>query len=242
MKKPGAAALLGMAMGLAMAAPAQAQIHGTPPSVTSLGGSKTFFNPPGVPASVTSLGPAGFQTNRFCCGPSFGGSVSFGHHPTFNVRFGTPRHRFRHRVPVFVPVYVPYYPYAPMTYVVQPEPEVVEAGEPLRVERRREIGDNYEDDFEQRRERGRRPDRVAEESRPEPPVAPPAEQDPTVLVFRDGHRREVRNYAIVGPTLFDFAGGRSRKVALAELDLEATRQVNEERGVYFYVPAERSTP
>ena len=230
-------------MGLAMAVPAQAQIHGTPPSVTSLGRSKTFFNPPGVPASVTSLGPAGFQTKRFCCGPIFGGKVGFGHHPKFNLKFGHFRSRFRHGLSVFVPVYVPYYPYTPMTYVVQPEPEVIEAGEPLRVERRRrEIDDNYEDDFEERRERGRRKDRVAEESRAEPPAAPPAEQDPTVLVFRDGHQREVRNYAIVGPTLFDFAGGRSRKVALAELDLDATRQVNEERGVYFYVPAERSTP
>lgn len=244
MKELGAAALLGLAVSLAMAAPAQAQIHGTPPSVTSLGRSKTFFNPPGVPASVTSLGPAGFQTKRFCCGPFFGGKVGFGHHPKFHLKFGHFRSRFRHGLPVFVPVYVPYYPYAPVMYVAQPDPEVVEGGEPLRVESRRRR-ETYVDDFEERRERGLREDkedRIAEEQRPAPPAPPPAEQDPTVLVFRDGRQREVRNYAIVGPTLYDFAGGRGRKVALAELDLDATRQVNEERGVYFYLPSEQATP
>jgi hypothetical protein len=136
---------------------------------------------------------------------------------------------------------VPYYPYAPVIYDAPSEPEVVEVREPLRLERRRSA-DDYNNDFEERRERGRREDQTAEKNRPEAPAPAPAEQDPTVLVYRDGRRREVRNYAIVGPTLYDFADGRSRKVPLAELDLVATHQVNEERGVYFYVPAERSTP
>lgn len=128
-----------------------------------------------------------------------------------------------------------------MIYDAPYEPEVVEVREPLRLERRHSE-DDYNNDFEERRERGRREDQAAEKDRPAPPAPAPAEQDPTVLVYRDGHRREVRNYAIVGPTLYDFADRRSRKVPLAELDLVATRQVNEERGVYFYVPGERSTP
>src|SRR5690349_3370035 len=50
-----------------------AQIHGTPASVTSLGGFRggSFSNPPGVPASITSLGPRGFQNLRCCTASGF---------------------------------------------------------------------------------------------------------------------------------------------------------------------------
>jgi hypothetical protein len=71
----------------------------------------------------------------------------------------------------------------------------------------------------------------ADDNAPDP--GPP---DPTTLVFRDGHKLEVTNYAIVGPTLFDMTPGHSRKVALAELDLDATREQNEERGITFQLP------
>jgi hypothetical protein len=65
----------------------------------------------------------------------------------------------------------------------------------------------------------------------------PGPPDPTLLVFRDGHKLEVGNYAIVGVTLFDMTPGHARKVPLADLDLEATRQQNEDRGVTFQVPS-----
>ena len=67
--------------------------------------------------------------------------------------------------------------------------------------------------------------------RPEPPAPP------TVLVFRDGHQSEVHNYAVVGQTLWIFSEERARKVPLADLDLDATRKANEERGVEFAVQA-----
>src|SRR6266536_2631849 len=63
-----------------------------------------------------------------------------------------------------------------------------------------------------------------------------AEQPRTVLVFKDGHALEVLNYAIVGSTLYDLSEGRTRKVALAELDLPATVKQNDSRGVDFRVP------
>jgi hypothetical protein len=62
-------------------------------------------------------------------------------------------------------------------------------------------------------------------------------QQPTVLVFKDGHQIEVGNYAIVGVTLFDLTPGHARRVALADLDLEATQKQNEDRGVVFALPA-----
>ncbi len=62
-------------------------------------------------------------------------------------------------------------------------------------------------------------------------------QAPTLLVFKDGRMREVGNYAIVGQTLFDLTPGHARKIALADLDLEATRRQNEDRGVTFQLPS-----
>lgn len=59
----------------------------------------------------------------------------------------------------------------------------------------------------------------------------------TVLVFRDGHRTEVQNYGIVGQTLWIFSEQHARKVPIADLDLKATQQVNDERGVEFLGPA-----
>src|SRR5256885_5807100 len=65
---------------------------------------------------------------------------------------------------------------------------------------------------------------------PEP--SPLAEENtPTILVFRDGHRSEVRNYAIVGKTLWAFTEQRARKIPVSDLDVEATRKVNADRGV-----------
>ena len=64
------------------------------------------------------------------------------------------------------------------------------------------------------------------------PTAPP-----TVLIYRDGHQAEVRNYAVAGQTLWIFSEERARKVPLADLDLDATRNANEERGVEFAVQA-----
>jgi hypothetical protein len=89
----------------------------------------------------------------------------------------------------------------------------------------------------------RRREEAAEEedyrTRPAPEPAPQqeaAEQPRTLLVFKDGHQREVANYAIVGPTLYDLSKGRSQKVALAELDLPATVKQNDQRGVEFQLP------
>jgi hypothetical protein len=69
-----------------------------------------------------------------------------------------------------------------------------------------------------------------------PAVDPDPPLPPTVLVFKDGRTVEVGNYAIQGATLFDLTPGHRRKIAIAELDLEATRRQNDERGVTFQLP------
>jgi hypothetical protein len=59
----------------------------------------------------------------------------------------------------------------------------------------------------------------------------------TMLVFRDQHKQEVRNYAIIGQTLWNFAPQHTEKIPLSDLDVPATTKANEERGVTFRVPA-----
>jgi len=62
------------------------------------------------------------------------------------------------------------------------------------------------------------------------------EVQPTQLVFRDKHTEEVQNYAIVGQTFWVFSPQRARKFALADLDIPATKKVNDDRGVEFQLP------
>ena len=59
----------------------------------------------------------------------------------------------------------------------------------------------------------------------------------TVLVFRDKHQQEVKDYAIVGDTLWNFVPGHTQKIALDELDLNATKRANESRGITFSLPS-----
>jgi hypothetical protein len=58
----------------------------------------------------------------------------------------------------------------------------------------------------------------------------------TIFVFRDNHTREVQNYAIVGETVWIFDETKAEKIPLADLDLDATHRVNDQRGVDFYFP------
>ncbi len=64
-----------------------------------------------------------------------------------------------------------------------------------------------------------------------------APQPTTILVFRDGHQLEIGNYAIVGNTLYNIAGGNdTHKILLADLDLDKTIKANQARGYDFRLP------
>ena len=52
-----------------------------------------------------------------------------------------------------------------------------------------------------------------------------------VLVFRDGHRMEIQNYAIVGQTLWVFEERVATKIPLSDLDLDATQRENRGSGL-----------
>jgi len=64
---------------------------------------------------------------------------------------------------------------------------------------------------------------------PPPAPAPP----PLVLVFRDGTTLEVRDFALIGQTLWDLSSQPTRKIALGQLNLEASIRATEARGAEF---------
>jgi cell division protein FtsB len=83
--------------------------------------------------------------------------------------------------------------------------------------------------------------RLREQREPRDAPRPQAENTsevstPTLLIFRDKHTQEVQNYAIVGGTLWIFGEQRATKLPLSWLDIEATTQANDDRGVDFQVP------
>src|SRR5262249_12314449 len=127
----------------------------------------------------------------------------------------------------------------------QPEPPEEYRGGPTVFDRRgpgtQVSANSYPSDSYRDRVSAPQPEERPVAAQPEGPVTPQAEtpvadQPQTVLVFKDGHQVEVQNYAVVGSTLFDFTPGRQRKIAMSELDLEATAKQNDQRGIDFRLP------
>jgi hypothetical protein len=210
-----------LALSIALGLPIQAQVNGVPPSVTSMGFGGTFVN--GVRPSVTSLGGNG---NSF---PFFGNCCANFFLPRNPNR--TPAHHRHHKEQNFFPVGILEPAYIP--YAAESEPDA-------------DYPETDQDELEADNSPFVAPAHPARQSLHRAP-APVMDtrvvegtvtaQLSTVLVFKDGHRSDVRNYAIVGDTLFDFAAGRTIKILLADLDLQATRKANDDRGVDFEIPA-----
>ena len=202
----------------------------------------------GVPASVTSQG--------FGAGSNFRGVP--GHITSFNfgVRNGFNDRQFehhRHHVHRPFAVYSPYYggyAYAPYAYpyYLNDEDYSDSAGYQAPSTEDRE-NDYRNNDYRNNDYRGddnrqildqdyraglNRPREQSSEKASEPVTAQPS----TLLIFKDGHQQEISNYAIVGSTLYDLSDGRSKKVQLADLDLQATVKQNDQRGVEFQLPAQ----
>jgi len=212
-------------LALATSVVVSAQIHGVPPSVTSMGPGRG--RTPGVPASITSLGPRGY---------GFSGGTAFGRH---SGAVGFRERGFHHHIYPFAGgVY--YWPYYGWDYPLfgdydlnayqqpvyqQPNQPVVIVVDPKSAEDR--YGDHSFDE-----PRSAPP----QQAQAQAPPAPAAEQEPTTLVFRDGHKQDVKNYAIIGETLWAFGPKGTHKIPLSELDLDSTRKLNDDRGVDFVLP------
>lgn len=65
---------------------------------------------------------------------------------------------------------------------------------------------------------------------------------PTVFVFRDGHREESSDYSIISGTIYAQGnywvdGSWTKKIPVSQLDIAATLEANQERGVHFVLPS-----
>jgi hypothetical protein len=202
--------------------------------------------------------PGGRVGGRVIVNGGFGGGVAFGHNPRFGVAFGSRSFRHRRFFTPFAYPYYPYYPaygytaypyyglglqsdyvysgatsYAPVymaehdtglqndLYRLQAELDQIKQQQASQTAERQQYALNTPSDT---------PRAISAAPRRQEPPAPP-----TVLIFRDGRKTEVHNYAVTGQTLWIFSEERARKVPLADLDIEATRAANEERGVEFAV-------
>ena len=71
---------------------------------------------------------------------------------------------------------------------------------------------------------------------------PPPELPSVVLVFRDGHQEEIKNYTIIDKALYASAnywtsGSWTRKINIDNLNVPATLKLNQERGSQFSLPS-----
>ncbi|MGH9515714.1 MAG: hypothetical protein ACRD3P_08565 [Terriglobales bacterium] len=220
--------------------------RGVPASVTSFGfGGHPGFH--GVPASVTSQGFGAGSTFRGV--PGHTTSLGFGLRNGFHEsQFEHHRHHTHRPFAVYSPYYggYGYAPYAYPYYLNDEDYSDSAAYQaPAGGDRENDDRDNdYRRDDDRQildqdyRAGLNRPSEQSPEKSSEPLVAPVVAQPSTLLIFKDGHQQEISNYAIVGSTLYDLSDGRSKKVQLADLDLQATVKQNDQRGVEFQLPAQ----
>jgi hypothetical protein len=218
--------LIGLALfALVSAGPATAQVHGVPPSVTSI----QFHVPPFLPnimPSVTSLGPSPFTNHAGPIPSPFGVPRSiyahgiYGHaHRNGYGFYGSGGYVF----PYYVPIYDTSADYdsGPYLYSGPPAEQTLHIVVDTPPAQREADPDDHD-----------APPPAAAKPKHEHDASP---VDPTVLVFRDGHKLEVTNYAIMGQTLYVF-DPRTQKIALSDLDVPATIKANDDRGVEFRLP------
>lgn len=211
--------------------------RGTPASVTSIG----FMHNPPTAASITSIRPS-WSSFNLRPGGTFG-TIHLGKARGGKNRFG-PTLFPSYSYPYYAPIYPSYYP------VVTPQDEIeAEAARELRKGPTVDRGDEADLDRLADRiahrlkdsDRHLEVDNRGHEAETVPPVAAPApeiaiEQGPaTLLIFRDGRQEEVRNFAIMGDSLYVLSDKR-QKIALADLDVDKTIQANDERGITIRLP------
>jgi hypothetical protein len=227
-------AVLGsVAVALSFAPSIHAQINGAPASVTSPGFGGRPVN--GPPASVTSLGPRGYTPIP---GPPFVGNGVHHHDHNGNHNGNHDGHSQRRDSNAVGPVwYAVPVPYGVDNGAMQEQPEAADdesdyQGGPTVFDRRGNGESSYVPPAKQAA-----PAHATERAEDDPPAVDPDPPLPaTLLVFKDGRTVEVGNYAIQGSTLFDLTPGHRRKILIADLDLDATRKQNDERGVTFQLP------
>jgi hypothetical protein len=213
---------------LASAELATAQVHGVPPSVTSIQFHVAPFLPNIMP-SVTSLGPSSYAYRGGRTPAPYGVSRSVYNYGNYGRRYGRGYYGYgtTYAVPYYVPSYDTSDGYDPGPYLYSGPPteqtlHIVVDTPPAQ----RDVADDVDN-----------APPAASKPKREHDAGP---VDPTVLIFRDGHKQEVNNYAIMGQTVYVF-DSRTQKIALGDLDVPATVKANDDRGVAFQLPNHKAS-
>lgn len=203
---------LGLALALVFCASAQAQsVH--------------FSRQPRISVDSGQFGAGHWHTETF---PVPGLGFDYAHLAAVNPRSTEPRFvplgRVAHVIPVFLPVYAPptqvfivqQPPSPPPVIVIQQAPAHQEVEHPRRM----------------------RPVEPNEEAALLRPAEQPREVGELVLIRRDGSVVLAVAFIVErGQLTYITREGVRRSLPLAELDIEATRRMNEERGTSLHLPA-----
>jgi len=204
--------------------PSLAQVHGVPPSVTSI----QFHVPPFLPnamPSVTSLGPYG---SGYRAGPI---PAPYGTYPTPRG-YGRGMRGFNRynsgtwAAPYYFSAYDAGYGYdaAAGPYLQSaPSEQTLHIVVDLPPARHAALSEDDEQAV------------ASALTQPPKQVADVRPFEATTLVFRDGHQQQVTNYAIMGQTLYIF-DTRPQKIGLGDLDIPATIKLNDDSGIEFHLP------
>jgi hypothetical protein len=210
-------------LGPSLSAQRGIELHGTPASVTS---PTVDGRLRGIPASVTDPRAR---------------SMTAGRHDHDRRHDHNRDGRQVYAVPYYG-YYVPLDAYSDYDQSDQSQQQGQQPGQPAEDEEQASQPDDSprygNHSFDGRDTRQLDEDRVVAQARPVPsPATAPDESPMTTLVYRDGHKSEIRNYAIVGNNLIDLSRSPVlKKIPLDSLDLAATSKENEANGVDFHAP------
>jgi hypothetical protein len=231
-------------------------------------GSRGFAGNRGVFIGNRGFGSVHGFGNRGFVDPRFRGGMGFGHHPRFHAFFGNSCFNnpffcggfgsgffnsgffpwggfglpFYGGYPIYYGGYgypLDYDQYYNQSQAASPSPQAYQQDAYQQGVMSQQVQDLTN---EVERLRSEMDARNRETSRAYAPVQErPVQELPlnVTLVLRDGRRMQIHNYAIVGHTIWIFDEQTAKKMTLAQLDLNATKRVNEENGVLFLLPGMR---
>jgi hypothetical protein len=249
---------------LALQAPAQMVTHGAPASALSPTPDGMVTH--GAPASAISPTPDGREHGAPASAISptpLPPGVNLPLHPVFTTRRPIRPLRPGHRRPVLVPVPIFYSTYAPgydyaYPSVADPQVDPSTDAEAASEESEAQVATSEEalryaylqgarDALAQEKDKDKDSARMKPSPAKHDPFVPAAKSDPdpkpvadsspaTVFIFKDGHKIETRNFAIMGTTLYDMSGASLRKIQLTDLDTAATMKANDDNGITVKLP------
>jgi len=134
-------------------------------------------------------------------------------------------------VPLYGAIGLPYYGWDDME-ATNPPPPPVDSTTQILANEVDKLTQQVQQLTEERQAKAAQPPAFQPESSI-PPVETAPPEPSTILVLRDGKKVETDNYAIMGATFWNFSAHPVQRIPIAQIDISASRQANEVRGIEF---------